>query len=110
MNGLRNTGDESASKGVLAAEGNCISDGDIINGSTDIASTSVWLGLGLDGLDGPLADSFRELASETFIALLSRRMMNQVAIKTARRRAIAPPIIPPSWTFVRPDEVVDVLS
>ena len=77
------------------------SEGLIIRGSTDKASISI--GRGPDRPDrGPL-EELREFAiSLTFMALLRRRRMMNVATRRAIRMNIAPPIMPPSSGVVSP--------
>ena len=102
--GLRNTGEESASwvslNAVETFEGGLMvsetSEGVIIRGSTDMASTSSGLGRGREYPDGSLEVVLvRVLASEILIALFSRRMIMHAAIRTAIRIATAPAMIPP---------------
>lgn len=77
------------------------SEGLIMRGSTDNASTSI--GRGPDLPDRWPLEELREFAiSVIFMALLRRRRMRKVAMRRARRMNIAPPMIPPSSGVVSP--------
>lgn len=89
------------------------SDGAIMRGSIDIASI-----LEPDGLcwrEGrercPLEDvRVRDWDAVTaFATLFTRRIMRNVAMMRITRIATAPPMIPPSWAFVRPPLLVEEL-
>ena len=87
------------------------SDPVIINGSKDIASTSGPNdGLGREGRErGPLED-VRDFAVVTSMALLSFRMIKNVATIMTMRMATAPPMIPPISGLVSPPEAALLAS
>ena len=76
-------------------------DGAIIRGSTDMASTSGG-GRWPEGRDLGLLEEDREWASTVIMALLRRRMIMKAAIKTISSIMMAPIIIPTIVGVPRP--------
>jgi len=76
-------------------------DGAIIRGSNDMASTSGG-GRWPEGRDLGLLEEDRECASTVFMVLLRRRMIMKAATKTISRIMMAPIIIPTIAGVARP--------
>jgi len=83
-----------------------ISEGFIMSGSIDMASISFGVSDGFwcecDWRECVAVEDFRELSSANLLMLSRRLSIINAITRTMTRRITAPPMIPPSWDFVRP--------